>query len=242
MRIAIVDDDKNQQNTLYKAISGWTERHHQAANFFAYNSGEDFVAALNEKEFDIVFMDIYMNEMTGIEAAKYLREHNMNTLLIFLTSSQDHMVQAFPCHAFDYLFKPIELDRLYKTLDEALKVLPENKPYVDIVYDKQKHSVFLSDILYVLSDSNYCIIGVKETEYRTRVSFGEFTEKLKNSSEFFTISRGIMVNLDNVVSIEKNDCKLVNNEVFPVSRRKQDEAESALLTRRFVKRRKGGVM
>ena len=108
MKIAIVDDDKKQQNALYKAVSAWTTENHQAANFLAYNSGEEFVKALDDKEFDIVFMDIYMEEMTGIDAAKILREHNLNTLLIFLTTSQDHMVQAFPCHAFDYLFKPFE--------------------------------------------------------------------------------------------------------------------------------------
>lgn len=240
MKIAIVDDDKKQQNALYKAVSAWTTENHQAANFFAYNSGEEFVKALDDKEFDIVFMDIYMEEMTGIDAAKILREHNLNTLLIFLTTSQDHMVQAFPCHAFDYLFKPFEEKRLYKTLNEALKVLPENSPYLDIVCDKHTHSVFLSEILYILSDSNYCIVGLKDNEYRTRASFSDFTSKVKDAPEFFTISRGIMVNLDNVISIDKPDCTLINQEVFPVSRRKHEEAEKALLERRFEKRRKGG--
>ena len=178
--------------------------------------------------------------MTGIDAAKILREHNLNTLLIFLTTSQDHMVQAFPCHAFDYLFKPFEEKRLYKTLNEALKVLPENSPYLDIVCDKHTHSVFLSEILYILSDSNYCIVGLKDKEYRTRASFSDFTSKVKDAPEFFTISRGIMVNLDNVISIDKTDCTLINQEVFPVSRRKHEEAEKALLERRFEKRRKGG--
>lgn len=242
MRIAIVDDDKKQQNALYKAVLAWTKERHQSANFFGYSCGEEFVKVLDEKEFDIVFMDIYMKDMTGIDTAKILREHNLNTLLIFLTTSQDHMAQAFPCHAFDYLLKPVDKTRLYKALDEALKVLPENIPYIDIMCDKQKHSVFLSEILYILSDSNYCIVGLKNKEYRTRASFGEFTGQLKEASEFFTISRGIMVNLDNVISIDKTDCKLVNEEVFPVSRRKREDAEKALLERRFEKRRKGGVI
>ena len=138
-------------------------------------------------------------------------------------------MQAFPCHAFDYLFKPFEEKRLYKTLNEALKVLPENSPYLDIVCDKHTHSVFLSEILYILSDSNYCIVGLKDKEYRTRASFSDFTSKVKDAPEFFTISRGIMVNLDNVISIDKTDCILINQEVFPVSRRKHEEAEKALL-------------
>lgn len=242
MRIAIVDDDKKQQTILYKAIANWADRHHQAINFFAFDRGEEFVESLKHKDYDIVFMDIYMEGITGIEAAKFLREYSMDTLLIFLTTSQEHMAQAFPCHAFDYLFKPFDIDRLYKTLEEALKVLPENKPYIDILCDKHKYSVFLSDILFILSDSNYCVIGVKNNKYRTRISFSEFVNNLKSSSEFFTISRGIMVNLDNVLSIEKNDCILINGDSFPISRRKHDEAENALLSRRFEKRRKGGLI
>lgn len=189
--------------------------------------------------YDIVFMDIYMKDMNGIETALNMRKYYIDTLLIFLTTSTDHMAEAFPCHAFDYIMKPINIERLYKTLDEALKVLPQNQPYINIVFEKQKISILHSDILYILSDLNYCIISVKDNEYRIRISFNEFTSQLKTFSEFFIINRGIMVNLDNVVDFKSLDCIMVNQKSIPVSRRKKDEVEQAIINRRFEVRRQG---
>ena len=241
MRIAIVDDSKNEQQIIGKAIYEWSKTQHQTVNMFAFNSGEAFAEIIDKKHYDIVFMDIYMKDMTGIDTAIKLRQYHADTLLIFFTTSAEHMAQAFPCHAFDYLMKPIDISRLYKTLDEALKLLPDNQPYIEFTFEKQNISLLYSDIICILSDSNYCIIRTKDNEYRVRASFNDFTSKFKDAKEFFSIGRGIMVNLDNVVKIENLCCTMINNDVLPVSRRKKDEAEQALLNRRFEKRRKGGI-
>ncbi|MGN1433709.1 MAG: LytR/AlgR family response regulator transcription factor [Ruminococcus sp.] len=241
MHIAIIDDSRAEQQMISKAVTQWAHNSHQSVEFSVFDSGENFSAAVTENHFDIVFMDIYMGGMNGIETAAVLRKHSLDTLLIFLTTSADHMAQAFPCHAFDYIMKPVDISRLYKTLDEALRILPENQPYIDIVFERQKISVLYSDILYILSDSNYCIITVRDNEYRVRVSFNELTSELKNSSEFFIINRGIMVNLDNVLRVDNFDCITVNQKSIPISRRKKDEFEHSLLSRRFEKRRKEGL-
>lgn len=239
MLIAIVDDSKNEQNIIYDAVNKWAKNSCQTVKFEIFDSGENFTAVSETNHYDIVFMDIYMKNMNGIETAINLRKYHLDTLLIFLTTSTDHMAEAFPCHAFDYIMKPINIARLYKTLDEALKVLPENQPYIDVVFEKQKISILHSDILYILSDSNYCIINVKDNEYRIRASFNEFTSQLKDFSEFFIINRGIMVNLDNVLNLNNFDCVMTNQKSIPVSRRKKDEVEQAILKRRFENRRKG---
>lgn len=241
MHIAIIDDSRAEQQMISKAVTQWAHNSHQSVEFSVFDSGEDFSAAVTENHFDIVFMDIYMGGMNGIETAAVLRKYSLDTLLIFLTTSADHMAQAFPCHAFDYIMKPIDISRLYKTLDEALRILPENQPYIDIVFERQKISVLHSDILYILSDSNYCIITVRDNEYRIRASFNELTSELINFSEFFIINRGIMVNLDNVLRADNFDCIMANQKSIPISRRKKDEFEHSLLSRRFEKRRKEGL-
>lgn len=139
MNIAIVDDSREEQQIIHNAVADWAEKNHQRLNFSIYDNGENFIADLDSRSFDIVFMDIYMDKLSGIETAKVLRNHSLETILIFMTTSQEHMAQAFPCHAFDYIMKPIDIFRLCKTLDEALKILPENQPYLDITFEKQKN-------------------------------------------------------------------------------------------------------
>ena len=240
MQIAIIDDNKKEQQIIYNAVTDWANKTKQLVSFDKFDSGEDFIAVMPDKHYDIAFMDIYMKDMNGIETAINMRKYYPDTLLIFLTTSVDHMAEAFPCHTFDYIMKPINIERLYKTLDEALKILPQNQPYINIVFEKQKISILHSDILYILSNLNYCIISVKDNEYRIRASFNEITSQLQNFSEFFIINRGIMVNLDNILNLNNFDCIMVNQKSIPVSRRKKDEVEQAILKRRFEIRRKGG--
>lgn len=240
MKLAIVDDIKEYRESTGKAVLQWAKDRKEAVAIKGFKSGESFLAAVENESFDVVIMDIYMDGLTGIEAAEKLREINLDTLLIFATTSADHMAQAFPCRAFDYIMKPVDPARLTKALDQALELLPENKPYITVTCDKQDINIFVSDISYVMSDLNYCLVYAKDEEYRTRMQFGKFLTLLEEFSQFFTINRGIAVNLDHVLNITETDCELSDKSLLPISKKKKQEAEQALINRRFQLRRKAG--
>lgn len=240
MKVAIVDDIKEYRESTGKAVYEWALDRHEVVSIKGFKSGESFLKALNEESFDLVLMDIYMDGLTGIEAAAKLREISLDTILIFMTTSPDHMADAFPCRAFDYIMKPVDLRRLHKALDEAVKVLPENQPFITISVDKQEINIIVSDVMYVLSDLNYCLVYTKTKEYRTRSQFGKFMEMLREFPEFYVINRGIAVNLDNVLDIKELDCKLSDQTILPVSKKQKQTAEQALIDRRFQVRRKAG--
>lgn len=242
MNIAIVDDSRSEQRTIENAVKAWADNLHQSISLSMFENGESFIEGIADSSFDIVFMDIYMDGISGIEASKKLREHSLDTLLIFMTTSPDHMADAFPCHAFDYILKPISLERLNKTLDEALKLLPDNQPYLDITFEKQKLSLLYSEIFYILSSSNYCIVKTTKAEYRIRTPFNTLTAQFEGCSCFFVINRGILVNLDNVLKTEGCECIMSDKSSLPISRRKKADLEQAVLNRRFEKRRKGGSL
>lgn len=240
MKVAIVDDIKEYRESTGKAVYEWAKDRHEVVSIKGFRSGESFLKALNEESFDLVLMDIYMDGLTGIEAAEKLRQISLDTILIFMTTSADHMADAFPCRAFDYIMKPADITRFYKALDETLKVIPENKPFLTISVDKQDINIIVSDIMYVLSDLNYCLVYTKKREYRTRSQFGKFMETLSEFPEFYVINRGVAVNLDNVLDINELDCKLADNTILPVSKKQKQSAEQALIDRRFQVRRKAG--
>ncbi len=240
MKIAIVDDIKEFRESTGKAVYVWAKAKHEVVSIKGFKSGESFLAALNEESFDLVLMDIYMDGLTGIEAAEKLRQISLDTILIFMTTSPDHMADAFPCRAFDYIMKPVDPVRFHKALDEALKVIPENKPFLTISVEKQDINIIVSDIMYVLSDLNYCLVYTKQKEYRTRSQFSKFMEILSEFPEFYVINRGIAVNLDNVLDIKELDCELSDKTILPVSKKQKLSAEQALIDRRFQVRRKAG--
>ena len=198
MKIAIVDDKLTEQNKLSSYITSWASENNLPAEICTYQSGESFSRAIQSTSFDIVFMDIIMEGKNGIETARSLREANLSTLLIFITSSREFMAQAFPCHAFDYVIKPYTADRISKVLDDAARALGKHIEVIEIGADK----FVLSDILYVFSDSNYCEIFTMNAQTKVRISFTELSRKLEQHPSFMIVGESVLR-----LAVQKNALK-----------------------------------
>lgn len=237
MRIAIVDDEEAESICLNKMLKHWADINRIDISCDYFLNGDDFLTAVSHTIYDMVFMDIYMNGKTGIQTAVQMRSTCPECCLIFLTSSQEHMLQAFPCHAFDYLLKPLNKERLFKTLSDFLNVFPENQRYINLNMGKQMIPVLYSHLEYILADSNYCIVQAQE-KFRCRMPFSKLTLLLEEDERFCTINRGICVNLDFVEAMEDLTCYMKNGVTFPINTKKKSELKQALISYRFNIRRK----
>ena len=106
MRIAIVDDLAAERALLKDRLEQQLHRRNVQADILEYESGEKFLEAVREAPFTAAFLDIYMNGMTGMEAAKELRKTDTDCLLVFTTTSTDHALEGFQVRALHYLVKP----------------------------------------------------------------------------------------------------------------------------------------
>ena len=106
MRIAIVDDIKEERAVLYGWLSNQLSKRNIPGDFVEFESGEEFLAAAKERPFTVVFLDIYMNGANGIEIARELRMSDSDCFLIFTTTSTDHALEGFRVRALHYLVKP----------------------------------------------------------------------------------------------------------------------------------------
>ena len=99
--------------------------------------------------YDIIFMDIFMDGMDGVETAEQIRKFDSHVILIFLTSSQDHMKNAFSCHAFDYVEKPVDLEQITNCLLDALKIIPNKDQFFSFLYNNlEKTGGIFSDHIF----------------------------------------------------------------------------------------------
>ena len=222
LKIAIVDDDAQDTDRLAAFLAEWSEEHHLDFSVTVFHKSSDFLKAFETARYSLVFMDIYMGPPSGIETAIKLREKDSHALLIFLTSSPEHMSDAFRCHAFDYLVKPFDLEQMKKTILDALAFLPEKEQYLNLSVRKQNVPIFYSDIRYVLASSNYCMVYTKE-EYRCRTSFSQLQKLLEN--------------LDYVESMDGLTCLMKDKRTFPLNTRKHGQLEQALIEHRFRRRK-----
>ncbi len=235
MKIAIVDDVEQEQSHVEQLILEYSFQKRVAIECNTFSNGYDFLDAAKIKNYDMVFLDIFMDSLDGIKTAEFLRYTDVKCLLVFLTNSREHRAEAFSVHAFDYLEKPVAKEALGRVLGDALKLLIQKEPYIDLAIGKNTVSLLYRDFLYATADSNYLMICA-DKEYRCRMPFRSLASSLEHDSRFAVINRGILVNLDYVTGMEDYTCTMKDGASFPINRRKASVLKQEYIARQFARR------
>lgn len=240
MFIAVVDDQKEARESLREQIREYAAIHGQALSVRAFPSAESFLADFRPNLYLAIFLDIYMEGKTGIEAGMELRRTDNQVALVFLTTSPDHMPDAFRCHAYDYLLKPTDRDRVFGVLDGILRLRTEVCDRLPIRADGRDYRLPLPDILSVEAQGHYTKIRTRDgAVYLPLMSFSSVKESLAHDSRFITLVRGVMVNLDYVVGFQDGLCRLSDRSTLPVNIRSQTLVETLWETYKFNRVRAG---
>lgn len=202
-----------------------------------YSDGDGFLRS--EEEFSIVFMDIYMNGSDGVLTAQKLREHDSFCILIFMTTSREHMPEAFSCHAFEYIVKPFSPQRVKEVLNDAVKVIPAACEYMELYSDRKTLRIALGDIVCAMTDAHYLDVSLSDgTSLRCRMTMRQFLEQTKEDRRFILINKGIIVNADYIADFENNCCILENGVSLPIRVRDRLNIEQAVRNYNFDRIRK----
>lgn len=221
MRFALVDDAAAERELAGRLFSSFSEEMHTDFEVDIFESGEAFLSAFVPYAYDIVFMDIYMGGMSGIDTAKKMRESDSRSLLIFLTSSGEHMGQAFSVHAFDYIEKPLDRDKFFTCLTDSLALLPKPEDYLSFSSNGLDIRLFYSEITCLSSSGHSTIVQcVSGREYTVYSAFSVFTKPFEEDGRFLLVSRGILVNMDHITGFQGNACLLQNGLTVSVTQRK----------------------
>ncbi len=145
----MVDDEE----AIREQISGFIKKRNPDFNISGFATGEGLLAA--GKDFDIIFLDIQMEGMGGIEAARTLRQSGVDAVVIFITGIREYVFEAFDVSAFHYLLKPIEEQKFMEVLDRAAKEAGKRKgqreKQIFIRAKNQGYTLNLNSILYIES-------------------------------------------------------------------------------------------
>ena len=151
MNIAIVDDSESDRQLLQELLIRYFDISGISITIYPFQSGELFLAGLSHHSFDLVFLDIFMDEITGMDAAHKLLEAGCDCTIIFLTSSREYALEGYEVGAFRYLLKPLTYDKLEDTLNPFLrKFRGEASTYGRA--DTAVHSLF-GFVLFIIGDA-----------------------------------------------------------------------------------------
>ena len=230
MKIAIADDDPKEIETFKTIINEFARIKQMEIDLSCFCSAEELLADFSDRQYDAVFLDIYMDGMNGIEAAQKIRTVDDQTELIFLTSSRDHMSEAFHAHVFDYIQKPADRDRIFSVLEDLIRKqnIATGIPMLSFSARKKDFNLKFSEIKAVSADANYLeIIDRSGNTYHPRMTFSTVSELLLQDPRFLLVLRGILINMDYVISIGEKACQLEGGITLPINAKNSRKIEQA---------------
>lgn len=228
-KIAICDDDAAQRAHLVKIIEEWAAQVRWLIEIKEYPGAEAFLFDYaEEKDFDILLLDIEMNGMDGVTLAKELRQNDETLQIVFITGYPDYIAEGYEVAALHYLMKPVKKEKLAEVLDRAVQLGKRMPPSLLVSTDRETLRIVLDDIYYVESQGHYMSVHTAKEEYRLRMTVSEMLEKLGEG--FYRCSRSYIVGLLHVNRITKSEVILDNQASLPLGRGQYNEMNQKLIS------------
>ena len=243
LNIAIVEDQEPDRERLRSGVQSWgAGRPGALGSLLCYPGGEAMLSAFDPGEVHLVFMDICMEGLDGIETARRLRALDPRLLIVFLTSSREFAFDAFPLHPFDYVVKPYRPQRLHEVLDEALRVLAAEDPAVTLRAGRMEYRVPLRQIATAVSQGHS--VEVRLTDGRRLLCAMNFREAeilLGADHRFLVCNRGVMVNMDQASSLEEGVLVMKDGSRWPLRVRDRAKVIADFTQYQIARMRKGAA-
>lgn len=218
MRIAIIDDSAAERKKLRERLSAQLVRLSLQAEIFEFASGAGFLSSAEKERFELVFLDIILENENGVDTARKLRAFDTDCLLVFTTASTDYALEGFRVRASDYLVKPYSDEDLAALFDALVKRLPSQDKYIEASAVGGTVRLRFAEILYAEHYRHQIHIYTADGQKTViRQTFREFTEVLSDE-RFFLCGRGLIINLEYAEDFDGMDFILKNGKRLPVSR------------------------
>lgn len=227
MKIAIVDDSDIDLEILKSFALQYCQTARLAGSIHTYNSSPKFLESFRPGMYDLLFLDIMMQEIDGISLAREIRKKDRRCFIIFSTSSADYAVEGFQVRAFDYMVKPVSYQRFVETCSLCIEKLPYENHYIEVKEGRAYTKVLISDILYTDYYNHYIQIHTHDSLIRSYMSFAEFEPMLSDYPQFLCCYRNCTVNMDKVDFMEDRNFVLHNGIRVPIAAKMKKEVHKA---------------
>lgn len=228
IRVAICDDDREYGIWLEKEIR---EVFGSGTDIYQYSSGEDYLVD-SEIMHEVIFLDVEMPGMDGIETAVRIRKENRNAILVFISGVRNPTPESFKVAPYRYLLKSFGIDEMRKELkdiyQETCRVFADE--YLMCERDGHKIRVKLLDILYISiirGGSEVHVFNGNGESLMICERIGSLGERLCHK-DFAYAHNSYLVNLRNVDSFSKTEVVLKDQTILAISRSKYSEFEKRI--------------
>ena len=233
VRIAVADDQSEDRLAAEEKIRGYiSENHPQAADGLTvdtFKSAEELLASFKKGKYDLLVLDIYMEDMTGMEAAEAIRLSDESVPIVFLTTSREHLLDGYRVFAAGYLLKPLaeHMEEFSRTMAHIFPELLGRQKHITVEINGSELDIPIGKITCV--DINYqhnVSIHLTDIVMDTRTPYVECQTALLAEKNFIECHHRIIINMDYVRRMEDDMFVLVDGTKVPISQRRKKEAKA----------------
>ena len=190
----------------------------------------------NYIKYDLIFLDIYMNDSQGIEVAQTMRNNGYKNEIVFHTSSKDFALDGYKVHAFDYLVKPIQVDEIEDVLQKYIDLRMKQEKTLTILDSNKnpKYTIPLSKIEYIESTNTWVTIYLNDGHDLRMYTKLSDLEKEIHDPRFLRCHQSYLVNMD-YINQTTDVFKLTSGKIVPIRVRKKKQIQDEFLQYIFKK-------
>ena len=223
MKLAIIEDEQAHTELLNRYVEMWSQDRDIPVTITPFPSAESFLFTWEEeRDFDLLLVDIQMKEMNGMEMARRVREQDPDISIIFTTGIADYMEAGYEVEAMHYLVKPVSQEKLFTCMDRVLKRCIHEQ-FLLVKAKEETMKLSLRSIMYVEAMGHGCRIEFcpqagQTFQVETTEGISELEKKL-GEPDFVRCHRSYLCRIDKIHHINRAWIEMDNGSKIPVSRR-----------------------
>lgn len=239
MQIVICDDVAEERQTLRENICSCGNELSLDYVIEEFESAEDLLTAVRNGGLypDILFMDIYMKGMTGVDAVRLLFAEGFSGSVIFITTSKSHAIESYELMADGYLVKPYSADSFRRNFQRAAQGYAKSFKTISFTCDRLEFRVFLKDLEYIQSHERGSILYVRGEALKTSKSVSTFARELYAEDNFLRTHQSCIVNLNFVEKVEEDFVRMKSGAKAPLTLRNRQTVRKSATDYFFLKMR-----
>lgn len=228
MRILICDDDVLMIEQLQKLITYYFQTNHlKCPELVSFTNGESLLADKGEK--DIVFLDIEMPGMNGIFVGNELKKANKNIIIFVVTSYSEYLDEAMRFHVFRYLSKPLDRQRFFRNMKDALTYYNTMTSKIPIDTKEGVYTLPTSQIVFIEAHGRKVTVHTVQRDFESIHNMNYWLEHLPKNC-FFQTHRSFIVNFEHITDFDHSTIHLTNMQTTAyLTRRKYSSFKNAYL-------------
>ena len=215
MRIGICEDTAADCKILLNMLRKYCTQRGIPLETEQFSNAGSLLKTFTPGKYQIIFLDIYMPGITGMEAAQAIREQDTSCLLVFTTTSEDHALESYGVYAAGYLLKPYTQEQLTEALNWCLENLPPLSQTFEILFERERVSVPLGEIIYIEVFGREAIFHTPKRDFSSNRSLSEIEQALPQ--DFLRCHRSYIVNMHYIQRPEQNSFLLKGGSKVPIS-------------------------